>query len=337
MSDAEPLLQVRGLTKHFPVRGGVFLRTVGQVHAVDDVSFDLDVGETLGLVGESGCGKSTVGKTLLRLYEPTTGTVVFEGRDVVAMNRAELRRLRRDVQIVLQDPFESLNARHTIGKILEEPFVIHRLGTPDERRRWVAALLERVGLEAVSANRFPHEFSGGQRQRIGIARAIALRPKLIVCDEAVSALDVSIQSQILNLLLDLQREMNLALIFIAHDLAVVKHISDRIAVMYLGEVVEAATATEIYASPRHPYTQALISAIPIPDPTAPSDRIVLEGEVPSPIDPPRGCRFHTRCRYAREDCGRIRPLLEPTRDGASVACHYWDTLAHDRQARGVGE
>ena len=323
----QPLLQVRGLTKHFPVRGGVFLRTVGQVHAVDRVSFDLHVGETLGLVGESGCGKSTVGKALLRLYEPTAGTVTFEGRDVVAMGRAELRRLRRDIQIVLQDPFESLNARHTVGKILEEPFVIHRLGTPVERRRWAAELLERVGLEAAAANRFPHEFSGGQRQRIGIARAIALKPKLIVCDEAVSALDVSIQSQILNLLLDLQREMDLALIFIAHDLAVVKHVSDRIAVMYLGEVVETASARDIYATPRHPYTQALISAIPVPDPTAPIDRIVLEGDVPSPIDPPRGCRFHTRCRYARDDCGRIKPVLESVSDGATVACHYWANLS----------
>ena len=330
----QPLLQVRGLTKHFPVRGGVFLRTVGQVHAVDRVSFDLDVGETLGLVGESGCGKSTVGKALLRLYEPTAGTVTFEGRDVVAMGRAELRRLRRDIQIVLQDPFESLNARHTVGKILEEPFVIHRLGTPAERRRWAAELLERVGLEAAAANRFPHEFSGGQRQRIGIARAIALKPKLIVCDEAVSALDVSIQSQILNLLLDLQREMELALIFIAHDLAVVKHVSDRIAVMYLGEVVETASARDIYAAPRHPYTQALISAIPVPDPTALIDRIVLEGDVPSPIDPPRGCRFHTRCRYARDDCGQIKPVLESVNDG-SVACHYWDSLLSRQRLGGA--
>ena len=336
MSVGEPLLQVRGLTKHFPVRGGIFLRTVGQVHAVDDVSFDLDVGETLGLVGESGCGKSTVGKALLRLYEPTSGTVLFEGRDVVAMNRAELRRLRRDIQVVLQDPFESLNARHPVGKILEEPFVIHRLGTPAERRRWAAELLERVGLPAVAANRFPHEFSGGQRQRIGIARAIALRPKLIVCDEAVSALDVSIQSQILNLLLDLQREMNLALIFIAHDLAVVKHVSDRIAVMYLGEVVETATADDIYAAPRHPYTQALISAIPVPDPTAQSDRVVLVGDVPSPIDPPRGCRFHTRCRYARDDCGHIKPALESVHDGASVACHYWESVSEAERLGGVG-
>ena len=322
----EPLLRVRGLTKHFAVRGGMFLRTTGHVHAVDDVSFDLDVGETVGLVGESGCGKSTVGKTLLRLHEPTAGEVLFEGRDITTMGRKELRQLRRDIQIILQDPFESLNARHTVGKILEEPFVIHRIGTTQERRRWAAELLERVGLSPAAASRFPHEFSGGQRQRIGIARAIALRPKLIVCDEAVSALDVSIQSQIINLLLDLQQEMHLALIFIAHDLAVVKHVSDRIAVMYLGEVVETATAHDIYASPRHPYTQALISAIPLPDPTADRDRIVLVGDVPSPIDPPSGCRFHTRCRHAREDCGQRKPTLDRVRDGASVACHYWQTL-----------
>ncbi|MDE0037106.1 MAG: dipeptide ABC transporter ATP-binding protein [Gammaproteobacteria bacterium] len=321
------MLRVRGLTKHFPVRGGIFLRTTGHVHAVDDVSFDLDVGETIGLVGESGCGKSTVGKALLRLHEPTAGEVLFEGRDITTMGRAELRQLRRDIQIILQDPFESLNARHTVGKILEEPFVIHRIGTTQERRRWAGELLERVGLSPAAASRFPHEFSGGQRQRIGIARAIALRPKLIVCDEAVSALDVSIQSQIINLLLDLQREMHLALIFIAHDLAVVKHVSDRIAVMYLGEVVETATANDIYASPRHPYTQALISAIPLPDPTADRDRIVLVGDVPSPIDPPTGCRFHTRCRHAREDCRQRKPTLDRVRDGASVACHYWRGLS----------
>ena len=321
-----PLLRVRDLTKHFPVRAGVFLRTVGQVHAVDQVSFDLDVGETLGLVGESGCGKSTLGKTVLRLYEPSAGTVFFDGQDVLTMNRAALRQLRRDVQIILQDPFESLNARHTVGKILEEPFVIHRLGTVAERRRWVGELLERVGLSASAVSRFPHEFSGGQRQRIGIARAIALRPKLIVCDEAVSALDVSIQSQILNLLLDLQAEMNLALLFIAHDLAVVKHVSDRIAVMYLGEIVETGPASEIHRAPRHPYTQALISAIPLPDPTASKERVVLTGDVPSPVNPPSGCRFHTRCRHARAECGAIRPHLEDVHAGAAVACHFWQEL-----------
>ena len=326
MTTPEPLLRVRGLTKHFPVRGGVFLRTVGHVHAADDVSFELNAGETLGLVGESGCGKSTVGKTLLRLVEPTAGAVFFEGRDIATMKRPDLRRLRRDIQIILQDPFESLNSRHTVGKILEEPFVIHRLGTSGERRRWAAELLEKVGLDAAAVHRFPHEFSGGQRQRIGIARAIALRPKLIVCDEAVSALDVSIQSQVINLLLELQREMRLALVFIAHDLAVVKHVSDRVAVMYLGEIVETAGAREIYTAPRHPYTKALVSAIPVPDPTASRDRIVLEGDVPSPIEPPSGCRFHTRCRYARDRCRQRKPDLEAIARNATVACHYWRGL-----------
>ena len=321
-----PLLEVRDLRKYFPVRGGVFLRTVGHVHAVEDVSFHLNAGETLGLVGESGCGKSTVGKTLLRLLEPTAGEVWFEGRDIAKMNRAELRGLRRDIQIIFQDPFESLNARHTVGKILEEPFVIHRLHSPEERRARVRELLAKVGLDASAAQRFPHEFSGGQRQRIGIARAIALQPKLIVCDEAVSALDVSIQSQIINLLLDLQREMRLALIFIAHDLAVVKHVSDRIAVMYLGEIVETASARSIHDTPRHPYTQALISAIPVPDPTYQRNAVVLQGEVPSPLQPPSGCRFHTRCRYAQDDCKAEKPSLTATRDGGAVACHHWQAL-----------
>jgi len=335
-----PLLEVRGLTKHFPVRGGVLLRRIGDVHAVDAVSFSVRRGETLGVVGESGCGKSTVGKTLLRLLEPSAGSIFFEGRDITHLGSAELRALRREMQIVFQDPFESLNARHSVGRILEEPFVIHRMGTAAERRRWVDELLERVGLSSEAAGRYPHEFSGGQRQRIGIARAIALRPKLIVCDEAVSALDVSIQSQVLNLLLDLQRDMNLALIFIAHDLAVVKHMSDFIAVMYLGQIVEYASAADIYSRPRHPYTRALLSAIPLPDPidrdARRRARIVLEGDVPSPIDPPSGCRFHPRCVHARPDCATRVPLLEEVRadaaadaapdTSAAVACHYWQDI-----------
>ena len=329
MTDS-PLLRIEQLTKHFPVRGGLFLRTVGHVHAVDDVSFEVRRGETLGLVGESGCGKSTVGKALLRLYEPTSGSVFFEGEDVTRMERKRLRTLRKDIQIIFQDPFESLNARHTVGKILAEPFVIHKVGTLEERQQRVARLLERVGLDASAANRFPHEFSGGQRQRIGIARAIALEPKLIVCDEAVSALDVSVQSQVINLLLDLQREMNLALIFIAHDLAVVKHISDRVAVMYLGEIVETEIAQEIYDAPKHPYTQALLSAIPIPDPTATRDRVILSGDVPSPITPPTGCRFHTRCAHATSVCINQKPVRERISDDASIACHHWETISSDR-------
>lgn len=317
-----PLLSVQDLTKRFPVRGGALLRKTGEVHAVDGVSFDLEAGKTLGLVGESGCGKSTVGKSILRLHEPTSGLVLFEGRDIAHMSKKELRHVRRDIQIIFQDPYESLNARHTIGKILAEPFVIHRMGTNDERYRWAVELLERVGLDESAMQRFPHEFSGGQRQRIGIARAIALKPKLLICDEAVSALDVSIQSQIVNLLLDLQREMQLALIFIAHDLAVVNHVSDEIAVMYLGEIVEQGNAIDICRSPKHPYTKALISAIPVPDPREKSDRIILKGDVPSPVDPPAGCRFHTRCPQSQEDCMSRVPARQNVGSGF-VACHYW--------------
>ena len=317
-----PLLSVQNLIKRFPVRGGVLLRKTGDVHAVDGVSFELEAGKTLGLVGESGCGKSTVGKTLLRLHEPTSGSVLFEGRNITTMSKKELRLVRRDIQIIFQDPFESLNARHTVGKIIEEPFVIHKIGDRTERYRWVVELLERVGLDESAMQRFPHEFSGGQRQRIGIARAIALKPKLLICDEAVSALDVSIQSQIVNLLIDLQREMQLALIFIAHDLAVVKHVSDEIAVMYLGEIVEQGDAESIYRSPKHPYTRALISAIPVPDPSKKSDRIILTGDVPSPVNPPAGCRFHTRCPYVKNECETRTPVRENDANGF-VACHFW--------------
>ncbi len=321
-----PLLEVRNLRKYFPVRAGVFLRKVGDVHAVDDVSFTLHGGRTLGLVGESGCGKTTVGRTVLNLLPKSGGQVLFEGRDLGGLTNAEWRAQRREMQIVFQDPMESLNARHTVGRILEEPFVIHNMGDAAFRRVWVEELLERVGLPASAAERFPHEFSGGQRQRIGIARAIALKPKFIVCDEAVSALDVSIRAQIVNLLLELQREMHLALLFIAHDLAVVRHVSDEVAVMYLGSIVEQAPAAEIYTRPAHPYTRALISAIPLPDPQRRRERIVLQGDVPSPIDPPSGCRFHTRCPFATEICRTTAPVWEAVSAQHHVACHHWRSL-----------
>ncbi|EIS3744383.1 ABC transporter ATP-binding protein [Aeromonas hydrophila] len=315
------LLSVRDVKQHFQLGGGL-LRKKYHVYAVDGISFDLKQGETLGLVGESGCGKSTLGRTLLKLFEPTAGTITFEGRDITHLPPKEMRSLRQEMQIVFQDPAESLNSRHTVGQILEEPFVIHGKGNAEQRRVWVQELLEKVGLPGSAVDRYPHEFSGGQRQRIGIARAIALKPKLLVCDEAVSALDVSVQSQIVNLLLTLQREMNLAIIFIAHDLSVVKHISDRIAVMYLGRIVELAEAQSLYLAPRHPYTQALISAIPVPDPRRRSQRILLTGDVPSPISPPSGCHFHQRCPYAGELCRTKAPSLQSC-DGADhqVACH----------------
>jgi oligopeptide/dipeptide ABC transporter ATP-binding protein len=299
LSAMSRLLTVEDLKMHFPVKGGIFLRPVGACRAVDGVSFHVDEGETLGLVGESGCGKSTLGKCVVRLHEPTGGKIEFDGRDISDVSRRELKPVRRDLQMIFQDPAESLNARHTIRDILTEPFLVHKMGTRAERRAWAEELLHKVGLSPSAADRFPFEFSGGQRQRIGIARAIALNPKLIVCDEPVSALDVSVQSQVLNLMLDLQRELKLSYLFIAHDLAVVKHISDRIAVMYLGKIVEMAPADELYHSPRHAYTKALISAIPIPDPAQRRERQPLEGDVPSPIDPPPGCAFGARVNHPR--------------------------------------
>lgn len=322
----DALLRVENLKMHFPIRGGVLRKRVGLVHAVDGVSLNVNRGETMGLVGESGCGKTTVARCILRLYQPTEGQVFFDGTDLLTADSKTVRTTRRQLQMIFQDPFESLNSRHTVGDILTEPFIIHRIGTPTERSRAVADLLERVGLTADAASRFPHEFSGGQRQRIGIARAIALNPQLVVCDEPVSALDVSIQSQILNLLLALQRELGLSYLFIAHDLAVVKHVSDTIAVMYLGRIVERATAAALYEKPLHPYTQALIAAIPDPDPEKRNERKpLLSGDVPSPINPPPGCPFHPRCPYVRHRCRIQTPVLETftsSDPGHWVACHF---------------
>ncbi len=294
-----PILSVRDLKVHFPVTGGLFMRRIGSVRAVDGVSFDIAPGETLGLVGESGCGKSTLGKAIVRLNDASEGSIHFEGHDITRLGSGALRPLRRDIQMIFQDPVESLNARHSVREILEEPLIIHGYGSAAERRKRVDELLDRVGLQSAAADRYPFEFSGGQRQRIGIARAIALKPKLIVCDEPVSALDVSVQSQVLNLLLELQRDLGLSYLFIAHDLAVVKHISDRVAVMYLGKIVELADADAIYHRPRHAYTKALLSAIPEPDPTLEKERILLEGDVPSPIDPPKGSAFGHRIKHPR--------------------------------------
>ena len=294
MNGAGSILTTENLRMYFPVKGGVFRRAMASCKAVDGVSLTIEPGETLGLVGESGCGKSTLGKTIARLYEPTEGTIHFEGANLSSMSRRQLKPYRREIQMIFQDPYESLNPRHTIGAIVEEPFVVQGMGTRSERMKWVSGLLRKVGLPESAAQRYPFEFSGGQRQRIGIARSLALKPKLLICDEPVSALDVSIQSQVLNLLMDLQREMGLSYLFISHDLAVVKHISDRIAVMYLGRIVELAPSEEIYSNPIHPYTKALISAIPVADPTHEPDRVILEGDVPSPIDPPDGCRFAPR-------------------------------------------
>ncbi|MBL8302766.1 MAG: dipeptide ABC transporter ATP-binding protein [Ideonella sp.] len=320
---ALPLLRVRNLVKHFPIRGGLLQRVVDKVHAVDGVSFDLARGETLGVVGESGCGKSTTGRCVLRLIEPTSGEVWFEDRNVTTAGRDELRALARDMQIIFQDPYASLNPRMTVGAIIGEALTIHKLApTPAAYTERIVQLLETVGLAADHMRRYPHEFSGGQRQRIGIARALAVDPKLVVCDEAVSALDVSIQAQVINLLQDLQQQFGLTYVFIAHDLSVVEHISDRVAVMYLGRIVEIATARDLYARPLHPYTEALLSAVPIPDPRVKRKRIPLQGDVPSPIRPPPGCPFHTRCPIAQKGlCDTQAPVLQDKGDGHQVACH----------------
>ena len=319
------LLEVRDLKKHFPVHQGPFGRAAGHVYAVDGISLTIARGETLGLVGESGCGKSTAGKTIIRLLQPTSGTIRLRGRDITTLSDRQLQPIRREMQIVFQDPYSSLNPRMSAGAIVGEPLAIHGLASGQEWEDRVAGLFERVGLPADAMGKYPHEFSGGQRQRIGIARALSLNPSLIVCDEAVSALDVSIQAQVVNLLIDLQQEYGLSYLFIAHDLAVVEHISHRIAVMYLGRIVELADKRALFDTPLHPYTEALLSAVPVPDPDADrSRRIVLTGDVPSPLAPPRGCHFHTRCPYAMARCREVTPPLRELRPGHFASCHLHD-------------
>jgi oligopeptide transport system ATP-binding protein len=326
VAKGDVLLRADHLKKYFPIKSGILIqREVARVHAVDDVSFELRAGETLGLVGESGCGKSTLARCIARLYDITSGSLEFEGTDISKYSRRQLRAVRRDLQMIFQDPYASLNPRKRVGAIISDPLRIHRAGSRDQIRRRILELLELVGLSAEHINRYPHEFSGGQRQRIGVARALALKPKLVIADEPVSALDVSIRAQVINLLDDLQDELGLTYIFIAHDLGVVRHVSDRIAVMYLGKIVEISPAEELYQRPVHPYTEALLSAVPVPDPdlSASRQRLVLEGDVPSPIDPPSGCRFHPRCRYATQVCKAAEPpLVQHGSLGHLAACHH---------------
>ena len=326
VNSSQPLLKVTGLKKYFPVRSGLFSRVSAWVKAVDDITLYVNHGETLGLVGESGCGKTTVGRSILRLMEPTAGEIKFEGEDVLTLKPRELRQARRRMQIIFQDPYSSLNPRMTIGSIVSEPLKIHKIAKGQELQDRVNQLFVKVGLRPEHQSRYPHEFSGGQRQRVGIARALALNPKFIVCDEAVSALDVSIQAQILNLLRDLQQEFHLSYLFITHDLNVVQYLADRIAVMYVGKLAEIAPAEDLFSTPKHPYTQALLSANPVPDPTAPSKRIILSGDVPSPLNPPSGCRFHPRCPEVMDHCKTIEPPLiqiGPLERGHQVWCHLY--------------
>lgn len=321
---SEMILQVKGLKKYFPIKAGILGKQVGAVKAVDDVSFDLKKGETLGIVGESGCGKSTTGRSIMRLIEPSEGEILFEGKNVSTMNKEELRKIRRDIQMVFQDPYASLNPRHNVQKILEEPLKVHGIGDEKERKEKVKKLLDIVGLSSYHAQRYPHQFSGGQRQRIGIARALMTNPKLIIADEPVSALDVSIQAQVLNLMKDLQEELGLTYIFIAHDLGVVRHISDRVGVMYLGKMVELATSESLYEKPLHPYSQALLAAVPVPDPDFKRETELLKGDIPSPSNPPSGCTFHTRCPFKMDACTKVVPKLVEVEPGHSVACHLYD-------------
>ncbi len=321
-STQPPLLEVEDLKKHFPIKQGIFARTVGQVHAVDGISFDIREGETLGMVGESGCGKTTAGKTVIKLIEPTAGTIKINGEEITHLSKAKMRPFRREMQIIFQDPYSSLNPRMSVGSIVGEPLLIHGLARGKAKEEQTAALLEKVGVLPDKMKSYPHEFSGGQRQRISIARALALNPKLIIGDEPVSALDVSIQAQVINLMMDLQKDLGLTYLFISHDLAVVEHISHRIAVMYLGLIVEMTDKKTLFSNPLHPYTEALLSAVPIPDPSAKrGKRIVLEGDVPSPINPPPGCRFHTRCPYVMDHCKTDVPAFKEVAPGHSVACH----------------
>jgi oligopeptide transport system ATP-binding protein len=323
----QPLLTLDHVSKHFPITGGVLRRRVGEVQAVTDVSLQLKAGETLGIVGESGCGKSTLGRTICRLYEPSAGSITFDGMPFSSLIKEQIHSIHRNLQMIFQDPYASLNPRMPILEILGEPFALHKIGTSKDRKDQVAELLKLVGMRPETMFRFPHEFSGGQRQRIGIARAIALKPKLVVCDEAVSALDVSIQSQVLNLLVELQKQLNLTYVFISHDLAVIRYIADRIAVMYLGNVVEIADRDSLYRNPMHPYSRALLSSLPIPDPRRRHGRETLEGDVPSPANPPSGCRFHTRCKFAKDICKSKTPELVPmSGTNQMVACHFAGTI-----------